>query len=631
MNMSNVNPTDIQANNLILRTVNSILSENYYIPAYQRGYRWTETQVLQLLDDINSFKVIPAQDGSEPFYCLQPVVVKKNGDLYEVIDGQQRLTTIAIFIRYYNIFYSARKKLHESSITYDTRKTSASFIKSLNIVGPEEYDPTWDNMELEQALTRIEISCDEYNEDDNIDFFHMARAFKAIHYWFLKQEAKGDFSPSGLCDKMLLNSKVIWYEVEDSKNNNSVDIFTRLNIGKIPLTNGELIKALFLMTGNFSPGEVTLRQIQIASEWDTIEKALQDDDFWFFIYNPSNPIRYENRIEYIFDLMKGRTLESESYHTFNAFHVDFESKRAKDGKADIDAIWLSVKRKYLTIDEWFRDYELYHYIGFLISCSDNVQDRIENLLRLSKNDKDAFKSKLKEEIHKLVPVNYDELEYGDKETRQVLLLFNIATVLQTRKSDMRFPFNKFKNEDWDIEHVSSQTDKEISDDTKIREWADDILDYFIGTKEKDDIDAYLVRPYEGDDEKEKQDLCRKICSLKSEKKIDPNAFQKVYSEMKAFFKEDKPLSDKHSIANLALLDSNTNRSYGNAFFPIKRKRIIDNDSKGIFVPIATKNLFLKYYSRVSDNLMYWTAKDADDYLGAIRRVLDTFFNSTSNE
>lgn len=90
------------------------------------------------------------------------------------------------------------------------------------------------------------------------------------------------------------------------------------------------------------------------------------------------------------------------------------------------------------------------------------------------------------------------------------------------------------------------------------------------------------------------------------------------------FKEDNLVDNKDNICNLALLDSETNRSYGNAFFPVKRKRIIYNDSKGIFVPISTKNLFLKYYSNQSDNIMYWSKDDANDYLNAIKSVLKEF-------
>lgn len=624
--MSEITTSTIDANNLTPKTVIDILKENYYIPAYQRGYRWTETQVLQLLNDIDFFKVITPLDGEkEPYYCLQPVVVKLKDDHYEVIDGQQRLTTIAIFIHYYNNIYNSKKRIREPIITYDTRLDSAKFIESLDIIGPEEFNPKWKRPS--DAFNDIQISCGEFKEDDNIDFFHIAQAFKTIHYWFLQ---KGEsYDETSIRSKILNHSKVIWYEVEDNQSNNSVDIFTRLNIGKIPLTNGELIKALFLMSSNFGPAEVSLRQIQIASEWDSIEKALQDDSFWGFIYNPKNPIKYDNRIEYLFDLMKGRTKDSEFYFTFNEFHAEFE-RTTLNGKPDIDTLWLSVKRLFLTFEEWFRDYELYHYVGFLIGCSgDRSLDCINMLRELSKNDKDVFKVKLKEEIKKQIPDDIESLEYGNKQIRSVLLLFNIVTVLQTQKSDMRFPFNRYKAENWDIEHVNSQTDQVITEDSRQRLWADDLLDYFVGATDSDSVMAYISDDNE-DVNQTRKDFCRRILAIKEAKKIDDNDFDTLFKEIQVFFHEEK-FSNKDNLYNLALLDANTNRSYGNAFFPIKRKRIIDNDSKGIFVPIATKNLFLKYYSTVSDNIMYWTEKDAADYLEAIKSVFSTFFSNPSEK
>lgn len=69
----------------------------FYIPAYQRGYRWERTQVKTLLNDL--YQCMEA-NGQEKDYCLQPVVVQKKGvqkkgELkYDLIDGQQRLTTI---------------------------------------------------------------------------------------------------------------------------------------------------------------------------------------------------------------------------------------------------------------------------------------------------------------------------------------------------------------------------------------------------------------------------------------------------------------------------------------------------------------------------------------------------------
>ena len=187
---------------------------------------------------------------------------------------------------------------------------------------------------------------------------------------------------------------------------------------------------------------------------------------------------------------------------------------------------------------------------------------------------------------------------------------------------MRFPFDKYKTENWDIEHVSSQTEKKIIGEKKMREWVNDMLDYFIGSSKDEAVSSFIN---EKSDKIDKVgNICINLFNLKKESKIDESSFSNLFDEIQKFFQEDKEIENKDSICNLALLDSETNRSYGNSFFPIKRKRIINNDSKGIFVPIATKNLFLKYYSQNSDNLMYWTKEDAKDYINAMKRVLKEY-------
>lgn len=611
---------------LSLKSLIELVDYNFFIPDYQRGYRWTSVQVKQLLEDIWNFakNPPPKENGKEAsFYCLQPIVVKKNANAneWEVIDGQQRLTTIMLVIHYFNEMWIGKKKIKEPVINYETRQDSPGFISSIEIRYPDEAIQ-FEN--FGKALDKIEINCGEYDPESNIDFFHIMNAYKTIQYWVV---TKGNELDNNKFQSVFLNeTKVIWYEVEESGNNKSVDIFTRLNIGKIPLTNSELIKALFLMKGNFSSEKATLKQIQIASEWDTIEKTLQDDSFWYFIYNNTNQIKYENRIEYIFDLMKSKKVDYEYYYTFNYFYNDFESK-TKNGKPDIDSIWLEVKKYFLTFEEWYRNYELYHYVGYLIDCGVQI-----NTLKKEASDrnKTSFKQYLKDQIGKQIyyqqkPCKIDEIEFGDKTiVRRVLLLFNIITVLQTQKSDMRFPFDKYKTESWDIEHVSSQTEKKIIGEKKMREWVNDMLDYFIGSSKDETVSSYINEKTDDKNDEKVKVFCINLFNLKKESKIDESSFSNLFDEIQKFFQEDKEIENKDSICNLALLDSETNRSYGNSFFPIKRKRIINNDSKGIFVPIATKNLFLKYYSQNSDNLMYWTKEDAKDYINAMKRVLKEY-------
>lgn len=595
---------------LKLKPITDLLSENFFIPSYQRGYRWKERQVKNLLDDIWNFRTESANESKEVFYCLQPVVVSKKGNEWELIDGQQRLTTIFIILQFLKKQMEALEK-NNYSILYETRPDSKTFLEELS----------------KDNLTRNE---------ENIDFFHICDAYKAVSDWFDGKDGniKIHFLTTLLNDDEAgKNVKVIWYDVSDENTTEkyAIDVFTRLNIGKIPLTNAELIKALFLQRSNFQEDKANLKQIQIASEWDAIEKILQNDAFWFFIYNIENPLKYDNRIEYIFDLMKGKTKEEETYFTFYKFFDDFNnSKKNQNAQADIDGIWLKIKRYFLSFEEWYNNRVFYHLVGFLIECNYNI-----NTLKKESNTKTKvkFEEYLKGEIKTQVndsskhKKKFEELTYGDKRIKKILLLFNIQTILSTEDTDIRFPFSRYKNEDWDIEHIRSQTDKLITGDAR-RDWSLDVLEYFTGEK-----------GYSNDEEKESQQtaidtlgakekiFAEKLLEVLESDKIDDEKFTKLYGDITLNFGEAEAPENIDSIANLALLDASTNRSYKNAMFPIKRKTIIENDMNGVFVPICTKNVFFKSYSKKLGEVMYWGKSDADNYLASIKQMLNEYLDN----
>ncbi len=204
-------------NILELKKINELQEYNFYIPAYQRGYRWGEKEVVDLLTDISEFKSREVEGTDEKtWYCLQPIVVKKRNDWqYEVIDGQQRLTTIYLILHFLNTRYVEKAKIF--SLAYQTRENSSEFL---------------------EKLTK------DVESDENIDFFYISEAYKAVCNWFYQP----NFNINDFESKFKFNAKVIWYE---SSEDDSIAIFTRINIGKIPLTNAELIKALFLNCSNF--------------------------------------------------------------------------------------------------------------------------------------------------------------------------------------------------------------------------------------------------------------------------------------------------------------------------------------------------------------------------------------------
>ena len=582
-------------NKLILRCIDDLLKEDFFIPDYQRGYRWTPTQVEALLNDIWNFRDSSQEAKKDVFYCLQPIVVAHGDNNWIVIDGQQRLTTIHLILTYLSQMLITRERKN-FGMTYQTRPDSESFLNAPDLK----------------------------RKNENVDYYHICEAYETIESWF---KAKGGNYPINFINTLLnsdeegKNVKVIWYEVSEAEKDNHVDVFTRLNIGKIPLTNAELIKAFFLQRGNFEEQKVSLKQIQIASEWDYIEKVLQQDEFWYFIYDPSNYLKYETRIEYIFDLIHHRTREHEYYYTFYEFVNRADEIKQELNHSSIDRLWLEIKQYFLTFEEWFNNREWFHLIGYLVACGKNI-----DTLKIGAIDKskEEFKSYLFSQIKLQVNFDVDDLTYGtskeNERIRKVLLLFNIQTLTISNEADIRFPFHRYKSENWDIEHIRSQTDLGLNSKKQKIAWIRDILNYVTGTSLDSDSDIDL----EGIEDEKLKEIATLLLNLLQEEEPDNEEFNTVKKEVEVYFKEDDTPEFIDGLGNLALLDERTNRSYKNALFPIKRKTIIENDMIGRFVPICTKNAFLKFYSAKLDDLMHWNASDAESYLNSIKSSLKDF-------
>jgi uncharacterized protein with ParB-like and HNH nuclease domain len=587
---------------LDLRSINSILAESFFIPKYQRGYRWTPTQVTELLDDIlEFFKKSKSSNNPNEFYCIQPLVVTKNDGSWEVVDGQQRLTTIYLILNYLKggMEFLGKEKY---KLSYATRLTSAAFLNN----------PT------------------EKESKDNIDYYHIYEAYKAIDKWFKGQDGtvKQVVLSTLLNDDEIAgkNVKFIWYEIQKTE---AVDVFTRINMGKIPLTNAELIKALFLREGNFEmkKGEnsrLHLKQLEIATEWDKIENILQQPSFWYFIHD--NNEKYDTRIEFIFDLIKGKELkendEKENF-TFLAYLEDLKNRNIND-------VWLEIKQYFMRLEEWYNDHELYHLIGYLIATG----SKVNKLLDAAKvNSKSGFIDYLKDLIiEKFKKTDLENVSYNSEKSliRHILLLFNIETILQNPKSSIRFPFNNFKEEKWDIEHISSVM-SDMPGPKQSLKWLRDVMTYFMGN-------TFFDYHTKAVDDNEKNDEVTRIQVaiqglLDKEGNYNEDEFKVVYDLVLTHFKEDYKEGEEftNSLGNLTLLDLHTNRSYKNAIFPVKRKRILENDKNGYFIPICTKNVFLKYYSEQFSDVLFWQESDADSYFKTIEKTLAPYFSTSKTK
>ncbi|ANO50825.1 DUF262 domain-containing protein [Woeseia oceani] len=578
-----------------LRVDDSGEARRFFIPDYQRGFRWSPLQVRQLLDDIREFTQ-RRNPQPEEFYCLQPLVIKARSDEgdFEVVDGQQRLTTLLLIMRHFNERLAERYRQPLFRLDYKTRPSLDAFL-------------------------------DEPSEEAanvNVDFYHLYHAIDTIEDWFEERDSEVE----KIKDALLNQTKVIWFQLADS--DNPVEAFTRLNVGKIPLTNDELIRALFLRRSGPDDKDATSLQLRIAYEWDHLEKTLQSDAFWYFLSN--QPGKSENRIGFLFDLVARADgllpgAEGDAYGIFYTFNekLNTPGTTAEDKRREDE--WRKIKQLYLLLEEWFEDRVLYHMVGFLVSQGMSIID----IQSLSVDcTKSAFVQHLREEIferaigeempdppgreaiRECVANRLEELTYlshRDK-IRALLLLFNLATLLQNRRSNLRFQFDSFKSERWDIEHIRSVTDDRPERHHDRRRWLENSLGYLESK----------------DAEEELREDIRGFLNL-SQVEATNQVFDPLYERVLEFFGETNGGEAEHGIPNLTLLDESTNRSYKNAVFAVKRQRLLDLDQSGIFVPLCTRNVFLKCYNPQVDNVMFWGEDDRNGYLSAIADVLADFF------
>lgn len=497
------------------KRIEELKGMKFNVPSYQRGYRWTKHEVITLLEDLYNH-------DSKLKYCLQPLIVKKvSENTYDVVDGQQRLTTIFIFLKFMSAeFGSSRRRSNQYEffeLAYETREKSSRYLK--------------------------ELSFDTYKliAEYDIDASHISNAFSAIDDWLDKDDINSDNALHDIYKVLTESVFFIWYEIDETED--PINIFTKVNLGKIPLTNAELIKALILDKNNYVDGYESER-IHRSISWNRIEHRLQQDTFWNFLTN--NAI-YDTRIDFLFNLQANNDPVNSSIDKYSTFYTIYEGYKIAKNKVEfINQFWNSIQLLFEELNNWYMDLDRYHLIGYLLSLNSLNINKVFAATRENKKS-EAF-TKLKELACETIPEieDIENLSYGSKSVRSLLLLFNLVTLINKGEKQYRFPFDLYKKEKWDIEHIHATADE---------------------SAEPDD-----------------------------------------------------------SIGNLTLLDQNTNRSYQDAPFYEKRKTIIEVDAEGKFVPVCTRNVFLKVYSCNPENFNSWTEDDKSDYISSMKKELAKFFN-----
>ena len=602
-----------------LVSVAELMGRKFRVPAYQRGYRWTKKEVTDLLEDLWEFH--QSEPKKQQFYCLQPIVIQKNGEFYDVLDGQQRLTTLYLLLSYLG---DRRREDGYSAplfeISYASRPESQQFLAAGGFR--------------------------EASDGRNIDFAYMSSAYQTIKEWFEPADPTGNGA----------NVRFVYYEV--GADEHPIQVFLRLNKGKIPLTDGELVKALLLQTDKYAAlnekdgvrvaDEVKSRLDLIAAEWHKIETRLHESEFWGFLgVNLPGASHIDLLLRALAKSLPGDpTVDWDnprnSHPAFIVLHNYIEQCLAEGNGQEpkskarfrleiVEQLWERVVMLFEILEVWWNDYEIYHQIGYLLHfvASENREERIFKWLQcFEKEGIVKFKQQLLGEISDYISKYIEDpasLVYKNAEGKEVnrdaihslLLLHNVHRTMQSPEK-MRFPFHLFCKEKWELEHIYPQHPEIPEKWEERKEWLKNVSEnvekgIIAFPEELKSTIKELLNQTESNEEKGALD--EHFQSILQAYWETPNAIDKA--------------EDLHGIGNLCLLPKALNISVSNHPFAVKRN-ILRQKVGAAYIPIATREVFNKVFSAHPASYLYWEATDVQDYFKELCSTYHSYVSSKAD-
>lgn len=564
------------------------LGYQYFIPNYQRGYRWTQLEVETLLHDIE-------EASAEKKHCLQPLVLKKlKENKYTVIDGQQRLTTISIILAWCNQEAGDKEDENEPprpGIEYETRKRSIDFLNDISSIY-KKYAQKND---------------DALNPNNNVDFWNIYQAYATCTKYKGKEIT--------IRENLLNHCSFILYIA--GKDEIEHEIFKRLNSGKIALTNAELTKALLLHDRPYK------EQLEMALKWDEMMHFFENDDFWYFICpNPEDEKYKQTRLDFLIELVTGTEsgTEGDRYASFRTLYEQTRQNGQKDeqGKqGSLKEAWNNMIKYYHIVRYWYEDtpqrnkktLSFYHLVGFIIH--DKIKEVKELLTEFANGTKNFFRENCLTLIRNELSIGSEdelktkisELSYGkdNGDISSLLLLMNVATLEFNAGENSRYPFASHVREKWSLEHIHARQEEAC-------------IERLVQYKKLLGLDLEGANGLQEGHIEDKQ-------KLNDEYNRILDFFEKKY--------KGGVFNYETSFGNLALLPKNFNSHLNNKGYQEKRELIakacVQTDENAI-LPICTRYAFFKFYSPGDDSNIVWDGKNASDYTEKAIDLISKYLN-----
>lgn len=253
---------------------------NFLIPDYQRPYAWTENECQTLWDDVFSF-AFPSNncddfDSENDEYFLGPIVVFKNGRKLEIIDGQQRLTTLMLLLR---AFYSKLGNMQDSR-SISTKENIEQCIWKTDEFGK----PNFEKLKIDSEVATDEDK-DEFLEilkNGNLNKEMESNYARNYHFFTTKIDEFINGFPgyfSHLPNRILKNCILLPIEAESQ--DTALRIFSTLNDRGLPLSDSDIFKAQFYKLYS-AKGQKDL----FVSQWKELESLVND----IFVQSANGPM-----------------------------------------------------------------------------------------------------------------------------------------------------------------------------------------------------------------------------------------------------------------------------------------------------------------------------------------------------
>ena len=655
------------------------LKGNFIIPGYQRGYRWNDQQIYDFLNDIFEFYEKFKNGKENKIYFLQPVVVmenyseetgsdeKENEPEINIVDGQQRLTTVlllnSILLNKYvpkNIDYLFsndvtikndeprhninKNKFINYTLTINTREESDEFLKR-----------------IAKGIEPTEKEC------DSIDLYFLYNAYDKINK-YIDENANKITNWIDFYGIFANQVKVLWYVIDNNDSGGEIAAFTRLNSGKIPLTNAELSRAALLNPAyyklkdnkddNQNLPDIETERGLISVGWDNLEYELRKPEFWGFLgFSENNHLpnfkdeRYQTRIDFLLDFhFNKKSNEDNKLASFLALGEELKNaEKDKFSKKNVKQIWESIQLDLWKLQTWYDDNDLYHWIGYLFAEKQMNQTLFLNFKNL---EKDALKKKVKSIVKEFYP---DEDKFGEytydtnkEECKKFLFLYNVEFVrsMKTAGKKPRYDFSAHHQKKWTIEHINAQNVEGLNTKEQWLTWLEGHLEVLTVIFPRDDLQKKEVSRKKDDRQKKNdlqhlsdrvEELMEKIKSSERFKSSELFEYSKQFKlpetkdefltlsecilrffDKRAGETDAQDDNDIHELSNLALLDGSANSVLNNSIFRVKQNKIVEEMKQGNFIPPATQAVFLRLFSMEEQGHLYWTMKDRQAYQDDIK-------------